>query len=62
MILSIYFIISQDPQLRKLGNAVRGGACIYGFTDGLSKSVIWRMVDLVMEEGLCEKHQIRIHM
>lgn len=50
----------QEGRLRKLGYALRA-AHLYGFTNGLAKAVIWRMVDLVMDEGLCEKHQMRMH-
>ena len=53
-------LLSQDGRLRKLGNALRG-AYMYGFTNGLSKALIWQMVDLVVSEGLCDKHQLKIH-
>ena len=60
--IRIYYVYTllQDGRLRKLGNALRG-AQMYGFTNGLSKALICRMVDLVIEEGLCDKHQMKMH-
>ena len=49
--------LSQDDCLRRLGNALRA-AHLHGFTNGLAKAVLWRMV---VDEGICEKHQLRMY-
>ena len=54
------YALSQDSRLCRLGNALRA-AHMYRFTNGLAKAVIWRMVDLIVDEGLCDKHQMRTH-
>ena len=51
----------KPPLLFKLGGAAKG-AQLHGYTNGLSKALIWRMVDLVIDNWLCPKHQSSINM
>ena len=31
----------------------------HGFTNGLSKALSWRLVDIVTSTGLCDKHRLQ---
>ena len=43
-----------------LGTALRG-AQLHGYTNGLSKALSWRIVDLVTMYRLCSQHSISLH-
>ena len=50
----------KDPRLQQLGCAIRG-AQLHGFTNGLSKALSWRLVDIVIQHGLCSNHSLSLH-
>ena len=51
----------QDESLVFLGLALRG-AQTDGFSNGVSKSLIYELVRLVRELGLCKKHNVKLNM
>ena len=49
----------QDRRIHILATSVRG-AMKCGFTNGHSKSVIYDIVALVRQYGLCDRHNLRL--
>ena len=47
----------EDPRMGDLVNAVKA-ANLLTYQDGLCKSIIWNMVNLISNHGLCPKHKL----
>ena len=47
----------EDPRMDNLVNAVKA-ANLLTYEDGLCKGVIWNMVNLISNHGLCPKHKL----
>ena len=54
-------VFVQDESLVFLGLALRGEQTD-GFSDGVSKSLVYELVLLVRELGLCKKHNLKLIM